>query len=181
MVDLSRPVDLSLEDLLVDTKWMLIKKWWIAESMENGRRNGEKRWEEREKRWEDGRRNEEKRWEEREKREEKGGRKKGGRRGREETKGKRRREKGGRERRGGKRKEMEKIGNDERRRVTPPLPSLPHTSTLHNPPPLTLHTPHPHLPHKHLIDEDAKCPPVHLLPVAPPLDDLRSQVLWCPT
>ena len=64
MVDLSRPVDLSLEDLLIDTKWMLIKKWWIAEIMEDGRRNGEKRWEERE-----------------EKEEKKEGRKEGERRG----------------------------------------------------------------------------------------------------
>ena len=32
---------------------------------------------------------------------------------------------------------------------------------------------------KHLIDEDAKRPPVHGLVVALGLDDLRGQVLWC--
>ena len=31
---------------------------------------------------------------------------------------------------------------------------------------------------KHLIDKDAKCPPVHGLVVALGLDDLRCQVLW---
>ena len=32
--------------------------------------------------------------------------------------------------------------------------------------------------HKHLIDQDPKCPPVHGLVVAFGLDDLRCQVLW---
>ena len=32
---------------------------------------------------------------------------------------------------------------------------------------------------KHLVDEDAECPPVHGLVVTLGLDDLRCQVLWC--
>ncbi len=44
----------------------------------------------------------------------------------------------------------------------------------------TKHT-HKYSPDKHLVDEYAKCPPVHHLRVASPLNDLWGQVLRSPT